>query len=77
MYSYNNKNLSWKGDELFVVGRRKPVLRIVPDARYPTMWRVQRPDGSLSDMANRTRAKDAARSVALGTLNASAQSCAA
>jgi len=35
--------------------------RIVPDAVYPGMYRVRRPDGSLSDMVNLTRAKDAAR----------------
>jgi hypothetical protein len=33
---------------------------IVRDENYPTMWRVRSPDGSLSDMVNRTRAKDAA-----------------
>lgn len=33
---------------------------VVPDAAYPGMWRVQWPDGRLSDMANLTRAKDAA-----------------
>ena len=34
---------------------------VVPDAKYPgVMWRVQSPDGSLSDMVNLTRAKDAA-----------------
>src|SRR4051794_24433341 len=32
---------------------------IVPDERWPAMWRVSYADGSLSDMANRTRAKDA------------------
>jgi hypothetical protein len=34
-----------------------------PDGHYPQMWRVRRPDGSLSDMATRSRAKDAARSL--------------
>ena len=37
---------------------RRP--KLVPDAVYPGMWRVQWPDGRLSDMANLTRAKDAA-----------------
>jgi hypothetical protein len=32
---------------------------IVPDTRYPGMFRVIRPDGSLSDLANLTRARDA------------------
>jgi hypothetical protein len=32
---------------------------IVPDAKWPGMYRIRRPDGSLSDIANLTRAKDA------------------
>ncbi len=48
----------WKGDVLYY-GRRK-MLRIVQDGQYPQMWRVRLPDGMLTDMVNRTRAKDAA-----------------
>src|SRR6478735_4948201 len=33
--------------------------RIVPDAKWPGMYRLRRPDGSLSMMVNLTRAKDA------------------
>jgi len=33
--------------------------RIVPDPKWPGMYRVRRPDGSLTDMVNLTRAKDA------------------
>jgi len=52
--------MSWKGDKLYYLGRRSD-YSIVQDEKYPQMmWRVRRPDGSLSDMANRTRAKDAA-----------------
>jgi hypothetical protein len=36
---------------------RKP--RVLPDATHTGMWRVQWPDGRLSDMTNLTRAKDA------------------
>jgi hypothetical protein len=32
---------------------------IVPDAKWPGMYRIRRPDGSLSDTVNLTRAKDA------------------
>ena len=42
--------------------RRKPPKldpRIVPDPKWPGMYRVRRPDGSLTDMVNLTRAKDA------------------
>jgi hypothetical protein len=34
---------------------------LVRDAVYPNMYRLVRPDGSLSDMVNLTRAKDALR----------------
>ena len=45
--------------------RRKPPKldpRIVPDSKWPGMYRIRRPDGSLSDMANLTRCRDALRS---------------
>ena len=35
---------------------RKRVAGVVLDGKYPDMWRVQRPDGSLTDMVNLTRA---------------------
>jgi hypothetical protein len=34
---------------------------IVPDAKWPGMYRLRLPDGSLSVMVNLTRAKDALR----------------
>jgi hypothetical protein len=37
--------------------------RIVPDAKWPGMYRIKRPDGSLTDMVNLTRARDALRAV--------------
>ncbi len=37
---------------------RRP--KLVPDDVYPGMWRVQWPDGRLSDMTNFSRAADAA-----------------
>jgi predicted nucleic acid-binding Zn ribbon protein len=45
--------------------RRKPAKldpRIVSDTKWPGMHRIKRPDGSLSDMANLTRCRDALRS---------------
>jgi hypothetical protein len=33
--------------------------RIAPDAKWPAMFRLHLPDGSLSDMVNLPRAKDA------------------
>ena len=37
--------------------------RIVPDAKWPGIYRIRLPDGSLSDMANLTRIKDALRAT--------------
>ena len=31
--------------------------KLVEDTKYPGMWRVRHPDGTLSDMFNLTRAK--------------------
>ena len=67
MRTYARTELSWKGNDL-CLGRHR-VAGIVPDGRWPAMWRVCRPDGSLSDMVNLTRAKDAAVSIALRELN--------
>jgi hypothetical protein len=51
-------------------GSRKSVLvSVEPDAKWPGMWRVRKPDGSLTDMVNLTRAKDAAMSIAANHLN--------
>jgi hypothetical protein len=40
---------------------------IVPDERYPGMYRLRLPDGSLSDVVNLTRAKDALAAVHAGS----------
>jgi len=55
MAIYGTRNLEWKGDTLRLCGKGSPVVTIVPDG---------------TDMVNRTRAKDAATSIALGILNA-------
>jgi hypothetical protein len=38
---------------------------VVPDANWPGIYRVRLPDGSLSDMVNLTRAKEANRLAAI------------
>ena len=52
-------NTRWKGDRLYL-DNRLTGYSVIPDETYPTMWRVRSPDGKLSDMVNRVRAKDAA-----------------
>jgi hypothetical protein len=42
---------------------KHPVAEVMPDKTWPGMWRV-RYDGNLSDMANLSRAKDAAMAIA-------------
>lgn len=44
--------------------RTQALARIVPDKVYSGMWRIVRADGSLSDMLNKTRAKDVAWGMA-------------
>jgi len=36
-----------------------PLATVEPDADWERMWRVRLPDGSLTDLVNLTRAKDA------------------
>jgi hypothetical protein len=69
---YDSKDLEWKGNRLTVLsrGRNSPAVEIIPDAQWPGMWRVKRPDGSVTDMVNRSRARDAAKAILLGVLNA-------
>jgi hypothetical protein len=66
---YPSKRLQWKDDARHLDGKGRAIVRIVPDATYAGMWRVELPDGQLSDMANRTWAKDAALTIACRLLN--------
>ena len=65
---YASDELAWDGDDLRL-GRGRKLVSIVQDEKYPQMWRVRRPDGTLTDMVNRTRAKDAAIAYGLAILN--------
>jgi hypothetical protein len=69
MRVWANEALSWRGNRLFLKEGSALLAEIVPDPQWSGMWRVRLPDGSLSDMVNITRAKDAARSLALLALN--------
>ena len=62
-----SRDAMWKGDRL-MLGRRA-IATIVPDDNWPGMWRVQIPGRELTDMVNLTRARDAAKSIALSRLN--------
>ena len=60
------EDLTWTGNELRL-GRRT-VATIEPDAEWPGLWRARIGD-HLTDMTNRTRAKDAAQCIAASNLN--------
>lgn len=57
-WTHFRRDCVWKGSKLYFRGHL--VGEVVPDTKYPQMWRVKLPDGKLSDMVNLTRAKDAA-----------------
>jgi hypothetical protein len=67
---YGWRDVIWDGDDLRLGAKGRKLLRIVEDQKYPQMWRVESRDGSLTDMANRARAKDAGIAIALAVLNA-------
>ena len=69
MRVWTNRELVWRGNRLFLKRGGEPLGEIVPDPQWKGMWRVRLPDGTLSDMVNITRARDAARSLALLALN--------
>jgi len=62
--------IAWRGNDLCLIGQRTPIVSIVQDSRYPSMWRVRHPDGRSTDMVNLTRARDAAHAIAGAILNA-------
>ena len=66
-HCFGRNDLVWDGLKLKLGAR--VMATIEPDANWPGMWRV-RFGGKLSDMANLSRAKDAAISIVLRGLNA-------
>jgi hypothetical protein len=56
------RELIWKGDRL-MLGTRNTGVKIIPDAKWSKMFRVEYPPGVISDMVSLTRARDAAVSI--------------
>ena len=50
-------SLTWKGDSVYRDGSKRALATIERDAAYPEMWRARRPNGTLTDMCNRTRVR--------------------
>jgi hypothetical protein len=67
-HCFGRHELVWDGPKLRLGAR--VVATIEPDTNWPGVWRV-RFGGRLSDMANLSRAKDAAISLVLSELNGS------
>jgi len=68
-HCFGTNELIWDGLQLRLRAVDGPVMATVePDAKWPGTWRV-RFGGRLSDMANLSRAKDAAISLVLSELN--------
>jgi hypothetical protein len=68
----DSNDLNWGLGDGFTLhhGRRiQAIVCVVQDSIYPNMWRVRFADGSISDMVNLTRAKDAGFTHALALLN--------
>jgi hypothetical protein len=66
---YGRHDLRWDGHRLRLRSGRF-LATIAPDPDWSDMWRVHLPNGGVRDMVNLTRAKDAAQSIALASLNA-------
>jgi hypothetical protein len=67
---YGQQDLIWDGGQVRRASSPGVVLATLePDLNWPGMWRVRLPDGHLTDMANLSRARDAAPSLALTVLN--------
>jgi hypothetical protein len=64
---FNTQNCHWRqvDDEWHLTAPNdRVVARVLPDDRWPKMYRVVLPNGFVSDLVNLTRAKDAALSLA-------------
>jgi hypothetical protein len=66
-YSFRQpRRLQWRGDALLLDGKGRPIVQLMPDG---CLWRVELPDGRLSDRANRVRIKDAGLAIACQLLS--------
>ena len=59
MRVFKRDNFTWRGLDL-CVGKRKPILTLVPDVTHPHLYRIRYPNGWTSSPANISRAKEAA-----------------
>jgi hypothetical protein len=70
MRFFKASELVWVGRDLRLESKRGRLLASIQrEKAWFGMWRIRMPNGRLSDMVNLSRAKDAARSLALAVLN--------
>jgi hypothetical protein len=70
-FKFNRSYYGWQqtGVVLRLIRSGRVVAVVAPDPGFPSMFRIKFPDGSISDMANLTRAKDVALSLADAALD--------
>ena len=61
-------DITWKKDVMYS-GGRKTEWTLKKDTEYPKLWRIWFPDGNVSDIYNKTRAKDNAAKLYLASTN--------
>jgi hypothetical protein len=70
-FKFSRSFYEWKRtpDSWLLMQSRRIAAVLLPDPRFLPMFRIKLPDGSISDMVNLTRAKDAALSLADAVLD--------
>ena len=66
---YGCQDLRWEGHQLRLLTGRL-LATVEPDRQWAGMYRVRFRDGHLTDIANISRARDAAVALALSDINA-------
>jgi len=65
---YGHQDLRWEGHRLRLLSGRL-LATVEPDNQWAGVYRVRFRDGRLTDLVNLTRARDAAVTLALASLN--------
>jgi hypothetical protein len=70
-FKFNKSFYEWRAAGVLrqLIRTGRIVAVVVPDAHFPSMFRTKFPDGSISEMVNLMRAKDAALSLADAVLD--------
>lgn len=66
---FGSDNITWRKNAMYVTGSKRIQATVRRDTKYPQMWRAYFPDGSVTDICNYTRARDAAFVIVCAMLN--------